>query len=60
MKDLFKSIAHVFSFSFPTERERDERYLAGATDIYELEYRMRQIDAPRHQPAFGPYALFIR
>ena len=31
--------------SFPSQAERDEAYLAGAVDIYDLEHRMRDIDA---------------
>ena len=31
--------------SLPTQRERDEAYLAEALDVYDLERRMREIDA---------------
>ena len=33
------------------EKERDDAYLAEATDIYDLEYRMKRLDrraSPRH------------
>ncbi|CDY76073.1 FIG00452784: hypothetical protein [Caballeronia glathei] len=33
------------------EKERDDAYLAEATDIYDLEYRMKKLDrraSPRH------------
>jgi hypothetical protein len=33
--------------------ERDERYLAEAVDIYDLERRMREIDARSHGQAPG-------
>lgn len=49
-------------FSVPSQREQDEAYLSQATDIYDLERRMRQIDrrgydAQRHG---GTYGLFMR
>jgi hypothetical protein len=31
--------------SMPSQRERDEAYLAEALDIYDLERRLREIDA---------------
>ena len=36
--------------SMPTQRERDEAYLAEALDIYDLERRMREIDARGRHP----------
>lgn len=32
------------AFHIPTRREREEAFLNGSKDRYELEYRMRQID----------------
>ncbi|MCO6186607.1 DUF3563 family protein [Rhizobium sp. L1K21] len=32
------------AFHIPTRREREEAFLAGAKDRYDLEYRMRQIE----------------
>lgn len=32
------------AFHIPTRREREEAYLNGAKDRYDLEYRMRRID----------------
>jgi Protein of unknown function (DUF3563) len=58
---LLKLIATHLRLSFPSEKELDERYLAESADIYELEYRMRRLDARRRYPQpFGPYALFVR
>lgn len=37
----------------PTFQERDERYLAGAADMADLERRMRLIDERRPAGPFG-------
>lgn len=44
------------------EQDRDEQYLAEATDIYDLERRMRQLDSGLRNQLYviGPYAVFSR
>ena len=40
-------------------QDRDERYLAESADIYDLERRMRQLDAGQsQQPLIGSSGLF--
>ena len=48
-------ISRIFLFLTKTaderDRARDDAYLAEATDIYDLEYRMKKLDrraSPRH------------
>ena len=36
----------------PSRQELEERYLNNAKDIYDLEYRMRELD--RHHPSLPP------
>jgi hypothetical protein len=59
MKTLLKFLESFLPVIEP-QRERDERYLAGAVDIYDLERRMHDIDARgrgRQSPiAVGLYA----
>jgi hypothetical protein len=43
MKSLFESILDFFT----PGQDRDERYLADSVDVYDLERRMRQLDAGR-------------
>ena len=33
------------------EKEREDAYLAEATDLYDLEFRMRSLDRQKAQPA---------
>ena len=33
------------------ERERRDAYLAEATDVYDLEYRIRKLDKQAHRPS---------
>ena len=42
---MFKTLKKVgAAFHIPTRREREDAYLAGAKDRYDLEYRMRRLD----------------
>jgi hypothetical protein len=50
-------------FSTPTGavQDRDERYLAESTDIYDLERRIRELDSGRQSPyAVGSHGIFAR
>ncbi len=42
-----------------TQEERDEAYLAEAVDLYDLERRMREIDARAWDRARDPQAAFV-
>ena len=44
MSTIFRLI-HAFIPSLPSQHDRDEDYLAEAVDIYDLERRMRDLDA---------------
>jgi hypothetical protein len=47
--------------SFPSQHDRDEAYLAEAVDIYDLERRMREIDARgRNVPQGLPFGFSMR
>lgn len=41
----------------PTDEERDAAYLAAAGDLYELEFRMRELNRPNRQRrgSFRPF-----
>lgn len=61
MNALFNSIKNLFVSSSSPEQERDEQYLAEASDIYDLERRMRQLDSGRHNLySIGSYGIFMR
>ncbi len=61
MSSLMQSIKDLFSASASPAQDRDDRYLAEATDIYDLERRMRQVDSGRHNLyAIGSYGIFMR
>jgi len=47
MSALLQSIKNLFSVSSATTQDRDDEYLAEACDIYDLERRMRELDAGR-------------
>ena len=50
---LSKLIAWIFDAEQNNSQQRDEAYIAESADLYELEYRIRQLD--RRRP-FGPFA----
>ncbi len=52
MKLINTFIAWIFD-PHPTSLERDELYLAGATDMADLERRMRTLDERRPVGPFG-------
>jgi len=61
MNALINSIKNLFVSSSSPEQERDEQYLAEASDIYDLERRMRQLDSGRHNLySIGSYGIFMR
>ncbi len=60
MISLLKSISHLFQISPSLPQDRDSRYLAQATDLYDLERRMRQLDAGRQPYDLpGDYSRFL-
>ena len=61
MNSLFKALTGIFNLSSSRTPDQDERYLADAVDIYDLERRMRQIEAGnRALFTSGPYGIFMR
>ena len=58
MNALLNSLKNLFIVSGSPEQDRDEQYLAEATDIYDLERRMRQLDSNAYRLApSGAYNL---
>ena len=58
---VFQSITQLFNVSARPAQDRDDEYLAGAADIYDLERRMRQVDSGQHNLfAIGSYGIFMR
>lgn len=58
---LFAALKNLFNVSATPAQDRDDRYLAEACDIYDLERRMRQVDSGRHNLyAIGSYGIFMR
>ena len=53
MNAISKLIAWIFDAEHNNSQHRDEAYIAESADLYELEYRIRQLD--RRRP-FGPFA----
>jgi hypothetical protein len=47
MTSLLRHLHDLFSFDAVPTQDRDDRYLADATDIYDLERRMRELDSGR-------------
>ena len=45
MNAFLTSLKTLFVFSATPQQDRNERYLAESTDIYDLERRMRQLDS---------------
>ena len=61
MSSLMKSLSDLFKASATPAQDRDADYLAQATDIYDLERRMRQLDSGRHNLYnLGAYGIFMR
>jgi Protein of unknown function (DUF3563) len=61
MFSLLQSIKTLFSQSATPVQDRDDQYLAEASDIYDLERRMRQIDSGRSNLyAVGSQGIFTR
>lgn len=61
MFSLLKSLAHIFDFSAYPAQDRDDRYLADAADIHDLERRMRQLDSGRANAySIGTTGVFTR
>ena len=61
MATFFSSLVSLLDFSPVSIQDRDEKYLAESADIYDLERRMRQLEAGNaNLTASGPYAIFMR
>jgi hypothetical protein len=61
MNALIKTLSGIFSQSSTDTQDQDDQYLAESTDIYDLERRMRQIEAgQRALTNSGPYGIFMR
>ena len=61
MSSLLKSLSSLFKASATPMQDRDDQYLAQATDLYDLERRMRQIDSGRNNLySLGAYGIFMR
>ncbi len=61
MATFFSSLVSLFDFSPVSIQDRDEKFLAESADIYDLERRMRQLEAGNaNLTASGPYAIFMR
>jgi hypothetical protein len=61
MFSILASIKNLFHVSATPAQDRDDRYLADSSDIYDLERRMRQVDSGRHNLyAIGSYGIFMR
>jgi hypothetical protein len=54
LNPISKLIGWIFDAEQNNTQQRDEAYIAASADLYELEYRMRQID--RRSP-IGPFGL---
>ena len=44
MESIWNLFRHLRGISERRERERRDAYLAESTDLYDLEYRMRELD----------------
>ena len=61
MFSVIQSIKNLFNVSANPAQDRDDQYLAQSADIYDLERRMRQIEAgQRALTNSGPYGIFMR
>jgi len=61
MFSLLQSIKTLFSHSAAPVQDRDDQYLAEASDIYDLERRMRHVDSGRSNLyAIGSRGIFTR
>jgi hypothetical protein len=49
MKGIFDVLRYLAESPERREREREDAYLAESTDIYDLEYRMRELDRRNRQ-----------
>jgi len=60
MTNLLKFLKSLLP-TIESQRERDEAYMAGAVDIYDLERRMREVDEQdRKNAAPMTYGLYAR
>ena len=60
MASFFRSLVSLLDFSPISVQDRDEKYLAQSSDIYDLERRMRQLESGNaNLCASGPYAIFM-
>ena len=57
MNTITRFISWIFDADDSISQQRDEAYIAGAADLYELEYRMRQLDLRR--TTVGPFGQSV-
>ncbi len=61
MTSFFNALTGLFRMSPLDVHERDSHYLAQATDLFDLERRMRALDSGKSGLyATGPYGIFMR
>jgi hypothetical protein len=61
MSAFLESIKNLFNVSANPAQDRDDRYLAESTDIYDLERRMRQVDSGHHNLyAIGSFGILMK
>jgi hypothetical protein len=61
MLSVLSFLKRLFSTGAVAVQDRDDRYLAESTDIYDLERRIRQLDSGRQSPyAVGAHGIFAR
>ena len=61
MISLLKSLTRSLRLAPASPQDRDAQYLSQATDLYDLERRMRQLDSGRdNRYAVGDYGIFMR
>lgn len=61
MFSILKSIRKLFRVAPALPQDRDDRYLADAADLSDLELRLRQIDSGRSNLyAIGAYGILMR
>lgn len=53
MKHVNRILKALGDFFFMDEKKNDERYLCQATDLVDLEFRMKQLQRRSNRNAFG-------